>query len=309
MRTVIIQQYGGPEVLHIVELPTPVPGAGEVRVAVTAAGINPVDLALRAGAFRTVVGEPFPLGFGWDVSGVVEAVGAEVGHLAPGDAVVGLRDSFAGPNGTYASHVVLPATAVAPAPSGVDPVLAASFPLNTLTADQALDLLGLGAGSSVVVTGAAGGLGDYLVSLAARRGLRVIAVASAEDEADVRAAGASDFIARGADLAGAVRALIPEGADGLVDAAQISDPALGGVRDGGAFVSITDPSTPEPTRGIRVSTVHVRHDGTRLAELALGVQEGWLRLRVAEVFALDDVAKAHELAATAGLRGRVVLTA
>ena len=75
------------------------------------------------------------------------------------------------------------------------------------------------------------------------------------------------------------------------------------------FVSVTDPSTPEPTRGIRVSTVHVQHDGARLAELARRVEEGWLRLRVAETFPLEDVAKAHELAATPGLRGRVVLTA
>jgi NADPH2:quinone reductase len=309
MRTVIIHQYGGPDVLEVVDVETPDPAAGEVRIAVTAAGVNPVDLALRAGAFQPVVGEPFPLGFGWDVSGIVDAVGPGVDHLAVGDAVVGLRDTFAGPTGTYASHVVLPATAVAPAPSGVDPVLAASFPLNTLTADQALDLLGLGAGSSVVVTGAAGGLGDYLVSIAARRGLRVIGLASAEDEADVRAAGASDFIARRVDLAGAVRSLVPGGADGLVDAAEISEPALEAVRDGGVFVSVTDPSTPEPTRGIRVSKVHVHHDGARLAELGRGVGEGWLRLRVAESFQLDEVAKAHELAATPGLRGRVVLTA
>ena len=123
---------------------TPDPEAGEVRIAVTAAGINPIDLATRAGALRPIIGEPFPLGFGWDVSGTVDAVGADVeSHLAVGDAVVGLRDVFAGPTGTYASHVVLPATAGASrrAPSGVDPVLAASFPLNTLTADQALDLL------------------------------------------------------------------------------------------------------------------------------------------------------------------------
>ena len=309
MRIVITTQYGGPEVLEVVDVDTPDPEAGEVRIAVTAAGVNPIDLATRAGALRPIIGEPFPLGFGWDVSGTVDAVGADVDHLSVGDAVVGLRDVFAGPTGTYASHVVLPATAVAPAPSGVDPVLAASFPLNTLTADQALDLLDLDRGSSVVVTGAAGGLGDYLVSLAARRGLRVIAVARAEDEADVRAAGASDFITRGVDLAGAVRSLIPEGADGLVDAAEISAPALGAVRDGGVFVSVTGPSTPEPTRGIRISTVHVQHDGTRLGELARGVQDGWLRLRVAETFPLEDVAKAHELAATPGLRGRVVLTA
>jgi NADPH2:quinone reductase len=309
MRTVITHQYGGPEVLELAEVPTPEPGPGEVRIAVTAAAVNPVDLSLRSGAFGSVVGEPFPLGFGWDVSGTVDAVGTDVDRTAVGDVVVGLRDAFVGPTGTYASHVVLPATAVAPAPTGVDPVAAATFPLNSLTALQALGLLGLDEGRSIVVTGAAGGLGDYLVSLAARRGLRVIGVARPDDESDVRAAGASDFIAGGDDLAAAVRELLPEGADGLVDAAQISAPALGAVRDGGAFVGVTDGSTPESARDILVSTVHVRHDGVRLAELARGVEEGWLRLRVAETFPLEEVAKAHEVAATAGLRGRVVLTA
>ena len=193
MRTVITQQYGGPEVLEIVDVETPDPEAGEVRIAVTAAVSTPSTSLARAGALRPIIGEPFPLGFGWDVSGIVDAVGSDVDHLAVGDAVVGLRDVFSGPTGTYASHVVLPATAVVPAPSDVDPVLAASFPLNTLTADQAIDLLGLEPG---LVRGRhrRGGRARRLprpAGIAARRGLRVIAVARAEDEEDVRAAGAA----------------------------------------------------------------------------------------------------------------------
>jgi NADPH:quinone reductase-like Zn-dependent oxidoreductase len=189
----------------------------------------------------------------------------------------------------------------------VSPEAAATFPLNSLTALQALDLLGLESGSTVVVTGAAGGVGDYVVALAAHRGLRVVAVARADDEADVRANGATEFVT-GRDVGAAVRAVLPDGADGLVDAAQVEAPALAAVRDGGSFVAVSDPSEPATERGITVATVHVHHDAEQLAALVGLVEDGTLRLRVADTFALDEAAKAHEAAARPGLRGRVVLT-
>jgi NADPH:quinone reductase-like Zn-dependent oxidoreductase len=189
----------------------------------------------------------------------------------------------------------------------VSPEAAATFPLNSLTALQALDLLGLESGSTVVVTGAAGGVGDYVVALAAHRGLRVVAVARADDEADVRANGATEFVT-GRDVGAAVRAVLPDGADGLVDAAQVEAPALAAVRDGGSFVAVSDASEPPSERGITVATVHVHHDAEQLAGLVRLVEDGTLRLRVADTFALDEAAKAHEAAARPGLRGRVVLT-
>ncbi|HEX4471446.1 MAG TPA: NADP-dependent oxidoreductase [Nocardioides sp.] len=308
MRTVVQNSYGSPEVLEVVELPTPTPGPEQVLVAVRAAALNPVDLAMRAGGMAAAIGEPFPLGLGWDVAGTVEAVGEGVTRWSVGDEVVGLRDEFVGPTGAVASHVVLPADAVATTPAGVSPEAAATFPLNTLTAHQALDLLRLEPGRSVVVTGAAGGVGDYLVALAARRGLRVIGVARADDEAGVRANGATDF-ATGSEIGQAVRALLPEGADGLVDAAQVGQTALAAVRDGGSFVAVSDPSEPPAERDITVATVHVHHDAEQQAELVRLVESGVLRLRVAATYSLDDVAKAHEAAAQPGLRGRVVVTA
>jgi NADPH2:quinone reductase len=307
MRTVIQHTYGGPEVLEIVEQATPTPGPGQVLVAVRAAALNPVDISMRAGDMAAVIGEPFPLGLGWDVAGTIETVGEGVTGWSVGDEVVGLRDEFVGPTGAVASHVVLPAEAVVTAPAGVSAELAATFPLNTLTAHQALDLLGLESGSSVVVTGAAGGVGDYLVALAAQRGLRVVAVARPDDETDVRGNGATDFVT-GADVGAAVRALLPDGADGLVDAAQIGAAALAAVRDGGSFVAVSDPSEPPAERGITVATVHVHHDAAQQAELVGLVESGVLRLRVAAAYDLDDVAKAHEAAAQPGLRGRVVVT-
>jgi NADPH2:quinone reductase len=308
MRTVISHSYGGPQVLEVVEAPTPTPGPTEVLVAVQAAALNPIDLAMRAGAMAAVIGEPFPLGLGWDVAGTVAAVGSGVTRWSVSDEVVGLRDEFVGPTGAHASHVVLPEDALAARPAGVTPEEAATFPLNSLTALQALDLLGLEDAGTVVVTGAAGGVGDYLVALGARRGLRVVAVARPGDESEVRANGAAEFVS-GADVGAAVRALLPEGADGLVDAAQIGAAALAAVRDGGSFVAVSDPSEPPAERGITVATVHVHHDASQQADLAQLVAEGVLRVRVAGSFSLEDAAKAHEAAARPGLRGRVVLTA
>jgi NADPH:quinone reductase-like Zn-dependent oxidoreductase len=296
MRTVIQSSYGGPEVLEVVEIPTPTPGPGQVLIAVRAAALNPVDLAMRAGAMAAAIGEPFPLGLGWDVAGTIASVGEGVTRWSVGDEVVGLRDEFVGSTGAQASHVVLPAAAVAKAPAGATPEAAATFPLNTLTALQALDLLGVAPGGTVVVTGAAGGVGDYVVALAAERGLHVIALARPEDEPEVRANGATDFVS-GHDVGAAVRALLPEGADGLVDAAQVGTPALAAVRDGGSFVAVSDPSEPPAERGITVLTVHVHHDSAQQAALVRLVERGVLRLRVAGVFSLDDAAKAHEAAA------------
>lgn len=116
MRSVISHRYGGPEVLEVVELPTPSPGPDQVLVAVRAAALNPVDLAMREGLMAAVIGEPFPLGLGWDIAGTVAAVGDGVTRWSVGDEVVGLRDEFVGPTGAHATHVVLPADALAPAP-------------------------------------------------------------------------------------------------------------------------------------------------------------------------------------------------
>jgi NADPH:quinone reductase-like Zn-dependent oxidoreductase len=307
MRSVIINRYGDPDVLEVVEQETPEPAADEVRIKVAGAALNPADAALRAGALAPVLGERFPFGIGWDVAGTIDAVGAGVAELRIGDPVVGVLNGFGVASGTHASHVVLPVASVAPAPKGVDLVSAATFGLNALTADQALDLLALADGSTLVVTGAAGGVGDYAVALGAQRGLRVIGVARASDEAEVRAAGAADFVAATDDLSGAIRALVPGGADGVIDAAQLGANALGAVRDGGAFVAVTDPSEPDSERGVRVATVHVQPDGASLADLSQGVDAGWLRLRVAATYPLAEVAAAHRAVEQGGIRGRVVL--
>ena len=117
------------------------------------------------------------VGIGWDVAGTIDAIGPEVTAFAAGDRVIGLRDRLDQPLGTYAERIVLDAADVAAAPTGVTSVAASTIPLNALTAVQALDALGLAAGQTILVTGAAGGLGGFGVELAAMRGLLTLRVA------------------------------------------------------------------------------------------------------------------------------------
>ncbi len=307
MRAIVAQGYGGPEVLQMVNLPTPEAGPGQVRVRVEAAAVNPIDISTREGYLAEMIGDRPAVGLGWDLAGVVEEVGADVSRVQVGDRVVGLLDLVAVDSGAYAEQVVLDQEAVARAPESVDAVPASTFGLNATTAHQALDLLGLDAGQTVLVTGAAGGLGGYVVALAARRGLRVVAVASPPDEKEVRAFGARLVVPRGDDLNPRIREAVGSGVDGAIDAAQLGPETLAAVRDGGSFVAVTGPDTPESERGIEVKTQYVHHDGELLDQLVGLVESGTLRLRVADALPLDRAAEAHRRLAAGGVRGRLVL--
>lgn len=306
MRAIVVRRFGGPEVLESVEVPVPEPGPGQVRIRVAAAAVNPVDLATRAGILTGagVIPPREVLGLGWDVAGVVDAVGGPAGRRPPfrvGDAVIGLRDRIATPLGAYAEQIVLDESAVALAPIGMSAVEAATLPLNALTAAQALDLVETD--GTVLVTGAAGAVGGYAVALAHARKLRVVAVASEADEALVRGFGAAEFLPHGPALGDRVRGLVPDGVDAVLDAALLGLDALDAVRGGGEFVAFAAGAAPIPLRGIRVRNVWIRADGERLAELA-----GTLPPRVAGVLPLTRAAEAHERLAAGGLRGRLVLT-
>jgi NADPH:quinone reductase len=310
MRAVVVRNYGGPEALEVIDAPVPEPGRGQVRIRVEAAAVNPVDAATRQGFMNLdrpgAIRDRDHVGIGWDVAGTVEAAGPGVSAPVPGDRVIGLRDRLDQPLGTYAEQVVLDAADVAPIPADLDSVAASTLPLNGLTAVQALDLLRPAAGQTILVTGAAGGLGGFAVELAAMRGLRVIAAAGDDDEKLVRQLGASAFIPRSADLATAVRDLVPGGADVAFDAAVLGYPALDAVRAGGSFAAFVG-SGPVPLRGVRVVPVTIHADGAALTGLAALAATGKLTLRVAGTYPLADAARAHERLETAGVRGRLVL--
>jgi NADPH:quinone reductase len=310
MRAVVVRTYGGPEALEVIDVPAPEPGRGQVRIRVEAAAVNPVDIATREGLMNAarpgVIREREYVGIGWDVAGVIDATGPDVTGFAAGDRVIALRDRLDLSLGTYADQVILDAADVARVAPGSDSTGLSTIPLNGLTAIQALDILAPLAGQTVLVTGAAGGLGAFSVELAAMRGLRVIAAAGDDDEKLVRGLGAAEFVPRSADLAAAVRDLVPGGVDAVFDAAVLGYPALDAVRARGAFAAFVG-TGPVPVRGIRVIPVNIHADGAALAGLSGLAAAGKLTLRVAGTYPLADAARAHERLQAGGVRGRLVL--
>ncbi|MBO1337824.1 NADP-dependent oxidoreductase [Streptomyces sp. VRA16 Mangrove soil] len=295
MRAAVVTSFGGPEAVEIVDVERPEPGAGQIRVKVAAATLNPVDAGVRSGIFG---GAGRRLGLGWDVAGTVDAVGVAAG-FAVGDEVVALFHGMGSSLGTHADHVVVDASAAALAPAATDPAHAATLPLNALTAAQALDLLALEPGQSLLVTGAAGAVGGYAIQLAAHRGIEVTAYAGEDDEELLRGLGATHFVPRGSAPA--------RPADAVLDAAVIGAEALSWVRDEGRYAGVIPGAAPASERGVRTGAVEVAADGRRLAELVRLAQDGVLTTRVAQTYALTDAEKAHARLAEGGVRGRLVL--
>jgi NADPH:quinone reductase len=309
MNTALIRRNGGPPTLEIANVPAPQPGPGQVRIRVRAAAVNPVDVAVREGwlADAGLMPAEGTFGIGWDVAGEVDALGAGTTRFELGDAVVGLHDRLIVESKTHAEHVVLDADAVAHAPRNATPAEASTLPLNGLTAWQALEKIDLEPGRTLLVTGAAGALGGFLVELGALRGLRVVAVAGADDEEFVRGLGAAQFVARTDAIGEAVRAIVPGGVDGAVDAAVIGAAALEAVRNRGRYINVVSGRAPEPLRGTDVRTQFIHAHGDQLEHLVALVDAGRLTLRVAQTLPLTEVASALDRQAAGGLRGRLVL--
>lgn len=307
MRAAVVRSVGGPESVEVLEVPRPVPGPLQVLIRVAAAGLNPADVALWSGAFGPIP-DGVASGIGFDVSGTVVDKGALVGDIAVGADVIAIVHRADLPVRGQAEFVAVDSHAVAPAPTLVDAVGAATLPLNSLTALRLLDAVALHPGQSVLVTGAAGAVGGFAVQLARVAGVRTIGVAGADDADLVTGTlGATWFVDRAAPLAEAVRELVPGGVDAAVDAALIGGQALSAVRDNGRFASANPVAGPPSERGIEVFPVSAQPDGRRLALMAHLADVGLLTPRVAEVFALGDAAKAHARLAAGHLRGRLVL--
>src|SRR3954466_14449875 len=234
MRAIGVTEFGGPEALHLVEVPEEHAGPGEVRLRVTAATVNPTDTYLVLGAYaeRDPVKEP-PWVPGMDVAGVLDEIGEGVDRpdLALGAPVMGVVVP-SGAHGGYRESLVLPADSVVRAPKNATDVEAPTLPMNGLTARSSLDLMGLRPGQVLAVTGAAGAYGGYVVQLAKAAGLTVVADASAADEELVRGLGADIVVRRGDDVAERIRARFPEGVDGLADGAVQDAPGPPAVRGG-----------------------------------------------------------------------------
>ena len=309
MRAIGVTAFGDEDNLEVLDLPTPEPGAGEVRIRVHFATVNPTDTKLIRGAYGPEMqGETGPWVPGMDVAGEIDAVGDGVTDLAVGDRVMAIV-APSGSHGAYADHVVVPALSAITVPQGIDLDAASTLPMNGLTAQVSLDQLGLEEGSTLAVTGAAGCYGGYVVQLAKTRGLAVVADAKDDDVALVESLGADEVLTRGSEFAGRVRQSHPDGVDGLADGSVQHGEVVDAVKDGGGMAVIR-PYADDPGRGVTVHTTFVFDHITRqdwLRELAHLAKQGDVTLRVNRVLPAEQAAEAHRLLAGGGLRGRLVL--
>jgi NADPH:quinone reductase-like Zn-dependent oxidoreductase len=306
MRAVTYTSVGNPDVIEVSEIDKPEPGLFEIRIKVQAASLNPADMAAWSGLFPPPA-EGSHFGLGWDIAGVVDAVGPGA-TWEVGTPVIAIIPGATGVGRAQAEYAVVPSHALAPAPAGVDPLEAATIPLSGLTAAQSVELLGLHAGQTVFITGAAGAVGGFAVQLAKRRGLIVIASDLADDEGfTMDIAGADGFVPASDSPVGAVRALYPAGVDAVLDTTTLGQALIGAVTDNGTFVTTRMDALPRPERGIRVRLTQVAAEGSMLTTLSDLAASGELVLRVAQTYSLDDASQAHAHMALGGLRGRVVL--
>jgi NADPH:quinone reductase-like Zn-dependent oxidoreductase len=303
VKAVGLTEFGGPDVLHVVELPRPEPGPGEIRIRVHAVAVNPTDITFRAGGrAEQLAGRNPPYIPGVDVAGVVDKTGPDTsGRLSAGDRVIALVVPMGPHGGTYAEEIVTAEASAVRAPKKATEAEAATLLLNGVAARLALDALGLAPGQAVAVTGAAGAVGGYATQLARDRGLRVVADSPSRD--------ADHVVDRGDGYASQVGELVPGGVPGLVDGANLDAAALGAIADGGAIVSVK--GWPGPAeRGITVHPIAAFTavtDTALLSQLRDLAEEGTLTLRVAEVLPARLAARAHRLLAAGGVRGRIVL--
>lgn len=296
MRAVQFHEYGGPEVLRVDDVPEPHAGPGEVRIKVSAASVNPFDWKLRTGFLSG--GKPLaePQGLGLDASGVVDEVGEGVSEVSVGDDVFGLGRN------TQAEYAVL--RSFTRKPASLDWAVAGAAGTAVETAARALGLLGIGAGSTVLIDGGAGGVGATAAQVAIARGAKVIATASEDNQGYLREIGATPVL-YGNGMPGRVREL-----DTKIDA--VFDVA--GKTPLAALVELA----PEPSQVVTIANYDLGSTGARLTtggegdpQAALNegahlLEQSKLVIKV-QTFPLDRVAEAHEISQSGHIRGKIVL--
>ncbi len=298
MQALQFDEYGGADVLHVAQAPEPHPGPGQVRILVQALSVNPFDWKLRGGFMDGVVPVTFPVITGTDAAGVVDEVGPGVTGLRLGDEVFGLGSA------TAAELAVLDIATVKP------PTLtfaqAAAMGLAVEAAARCLDLLDLPRGATVLIDGAAGGVGSAMTQLALARGLRVVATAGPANHDYLTGLGATPTT-YGEGLAGRVASLVPT-VDGAVDVVgRGSVPELIAITgDPRRVVTLADFTAYE--HGVHVADGSVARAAYALAEAAELHAEGRFSMPVQATFALEDGAAAHELSESGHLRGKIVIT-
>ncbi|MEV0996140.1 NADP-dependent oxidoreductase [Nonomuraea sp. NPDC050202] len=315
MRAVQFSGYGPADVVHVAEVEEPHAGPGMIRIAVRASGLSAGETYIRSGRMREVVPVTFPYRTGFDAAGVVDEVGDGVTGVAAGDEVFGMATMAS--RGANADHVVLAAWAPKPAAWSWEEAGGAAGSVETAT--RVLDRLAVGAGHTVLVQGAAGGVGTVAVQLAAARGARVIGTAREHNHDLLRSLGAEPTT-YGAGLAERVRALAPDGVDAVFDCAGGALPDLIAIAGDPARVVTIAPDPAAAAHGVHMShgvagddaaaAVGSAADPLALHGLGIAVElaaQGRLRVPVAAAFPLTEAAAAHELSESRHARGKIVL--
>ena len=301
------EEHGGPEVLHAVEVPRPQPGISEILVRVHAAGVNPTDWKHRSG--RRFLGDP-PYTLGWDVSGVVEAVGLGVTLHAPGDEVFGMLPYPYGA-GSHAEYVTGPSRAFVAKPESIDHIQGGAIPLAALTAWQCLvDIADVAAGDRVLIHGAAGGVGHLAIQIAKALGAHVIGTASEPKHDLLRELGADetidyrtvDFAQEAADID-----VVLDTIGGDTQLRSLDTLVPGGVLVSTVPIPVEGRDEKAEELGVRAVSMLVEADQAGMRAIAELVEDGKLRAVIADTFPLAQADRAHEAGETNRTTGKLVL--
>ena len=299
MKAIVVHEYGGPEVLKFEEFPDPVPGRDEVLVRIAAASVNPIDYKRRAGLTKDFYPMRFPSLIGVDMAGTVVKVGPEVEAFTAGNQVFAMTDN------TYAELCVVKAEVLADIPEGLDLIQAAALPLVTLTGNQLLAATGIKAGQTVLVAGAAGGVGRSAVFTAKERGATVIAGVLKRQMDEAKTVGADQLVATDDDTA--ISNLAP--LDAVADAVdgKTAEKLIAKVKPGGVFATVLGPPQ-NATQFASVKVVHVfsKSDREALQFMAEAVRDGKLIIPIGRKMPLSEAAQAQAAAEKGGV-GKILL--
>jgi len=299
----------------VIEVPTPEPGPGEVRVRVLASSVNGYDAFVASGMGRGMMEHRYPVVVGKDFGGVIDSVGDGVTRFAVGDEVAGITPFEPHvSSGSYAEYVVVPAEGfIERKPGSLDFQQAGSVGLAAVTALVAVDAVEASQEDLVLIVGATGGVGNYGVQLAARRGSTVIATGLPEDEEWIRGLGASDVVDYSGDVPAAVRKRHPEGVDALIVAVHLGEefgPTAELVKDGGKIASTVGGADAEvfASRKVNAANVLGQADPGPFAEVLRMAAEGSLTVPITRTFTFDELPEALGLVGKRRSRGKVAVT-
>ncbi|MFF8610952.1 NADP-dependent oxidoreductase [Streptomyces sp. NPDC015346] len=302
MKAAVMDSYGAPEVLRVADLPEPKAGPGQVRVRVKAAGLNPIDAKVRRGEFDAVFDISFPQQLGNEFAGVVDQVGAGVEGFAVGDEVIGFVDLAA-----YAEQVVVPVENLTLKPAELSWETAAVIGAVGQAAYNALRMLEVAAGETVLIHGAAGGVGSVAAQFARAWGARVIGTVSDDNHDYVRALGATP-VTYGDGLEERVRELAPQGVDASLDLTGSEEAITVSIAVTGDKARIVTLVSPPLAKQYGITMMFGTRAAETVAQVAGLAARGDLDLPIARRFALADLAEAHRLMETGSQRGKLVLT-